>query len=186
VYYCQQGETEYLITDEIPGYSSENELLKADIPGLLSVVAHALRRIHNLAINDFPLDGSVSTLLVKLERRISLNLLKPEDFRRAGWHGSPRELLDYMHRLRPQSEESVLTHGDYCLPNVLVKEGQVTGIVDWGYAGLGDRYRDFAAVVKSICRNLGEDWVDLFFEEYGVNELDREKLKYHRLLYDLT
>lgn len=186
VHYCQQDEIEYLITEAMPGCSSDSELLKADIPGLLSTIAHGLRRIHNLASNDFPRDGSVDMLLARLERLIRLNLLKPEDLKRVGWHGSPHELLDHMHKIRPQAEESVLTHGDYCLPNILVKDGQVTGIVDWGYAGLGDRHRDFAAAVKSICRNLGEEWVNLFFKEYGINELDRERLKYHRLLYDLT
>lgn len=91
-----------------------------------------------------------------------------------------------MHKVRPQSEESVLTHGDFCLPNILIKDNQVTGIVDWGYAGLGDRYRDFAAVVYSIGRNLGEQWVERFFAEYGISELDQEKLRYHRLLYALV
>src|SRR5260370_14852060 len=32
----------------------------------------------------------------------------------------------------------VLIHGDYCLPNVLVEDGRLSGLIDLGGAGLGD------------------------------------------------
>jgi aminoglycoside phosphotransferase len=185
VYYGKEGEIEYLISEELPGQNCISEPLQRDIPTLVKAMAQGLRRIHNLPVNDFPLDGSVDQLLAKLERLIRLDLVSAEALEDAGWQGSPQAFLDHMRRTRPQPEESVLTHGDYCLPNILVKEGQVTGIVDWGYAGMGDRHRDFAAVAMSIGWNLGEQWVEPFFEAYGMDALDREKLQYHRLLYDL-
>lgn len=185
VYYCVEDGVEYLITEELPGRSSEGEWARADIPGMLRAVAEGLRRIHTLAIRDFALDGSVDGLLARLERRVRLNLVGEGELEGVGWRGSAQELLEEMQRRRPRNEERVLTHGDFCLPNVLVEAGQVTGVVDWGHAGVGDRHRDFAAVAMSIGRNYGEEWVEPFFEAYGVGDVDREKLRYHRLLYDL-
>jgi aminoglycoside phosphotransferase len=45
---------------------------------------------------------------------------------------------------------NVLIHGDYCLPNVLVDDGRMTGLVDVGRAGLGDPRDDLAAGVWSL------------------------------------
>src|SRR5260370_34572936 len=41
----------------------------------------------------------------------------------------------------------VLVHGDYCLPNVLVMDGVLTGLIDVGQTGLGDPRVDLAAGV---------------------------------------
>ena len=42
-----------------------------------------------------------------------------------------------------QDSDLVFTHGDYCAPNILVGAAPlhtVTGVVDWGYAGVADRW----------------------------------------------
>ena len=51
---------------------------------------------------------------------------------------------------------SVLTHGDFCLPNVLVSEGRLSGLIDVGEAGLGSPEIDLAAGVWSLQYNFGK------------------------------
>ena len=84
----------------------------------------------------------------------------------------------------PQEEDLVFAHGDYCLPNIVIHNGRLHGIIDWGYAGVGDRYLDFVAAAYTIRRNLGSEWISLFFEEYGLRELDEEKLMAYRRVHD--
>ena len=62
------------------------------------------------------------------------------------------------------------THGDYCLPNVMIDGEEVAGFVDWGWAGVADRYKDIALVVRSLEYNTGKDLRTMFFDAYGAFE----------------
>jgi aminoglycoside phosphotransferase len=61
----------------------------------------------------------------------------------------------------------VLTHGDYCLPNVLVHEGRLSGVVDVGGAGLDNPEVDLAAGVWTLQYNYGKGFARPFLEAYG-------------------
>ncbi len=61
----------------------------------------------------------------------------------------------------------VLVHGDYCLPNVLVQDGRLSGLIDVGGAGLGDPQADLAAGVWSLHYNYGPGHAREFLDAYG-------------------
>jgi aminoglycoside phosphotransferase len=60
----------------------------------------------------------------------------------------------------------VLIHGDYCLPNVLVEGGRLSGLIDLGLAGLGDPQDDLAAGVWSLQYNFGPGLAREFLDAY--------------------
>jgi aminoglycoside phosphotransferase len=62
---------------------------------------------------------------------------------------------------------NVLVHGDYCLPNVLVTDGELSGIVDVGGSGLGNPETDLAAGVWTLRYNYGEGFAADFLDAYG-------------------
>jgi aminoglycoside phosphotransferase len=75
----------------------------------------------------------------------------------------------------------VLIHGDYCLPNVLVDEGRLAGLVDVGRSGLGDPRDDLAAGLWTLHYNFGHGYGRQFLESYGVPEMtDREMERLRR------
>jgi aminoglycoside phosphotransferase len=61
----------------------------------------------------------------------------------------------------------VLIHGDYCLPNVLVENGRLSGLIDVGGAGLGDPQDDLAAGVWTLQYNFGPGNARDFLDAYG-------------------
>jgi kanamycin kinase len=61
----------------------------------------------------------------------------------------------------------VLVHGDFCLPNVLVHEGSLSGLVDLGGAGLANPETDLAAGVWTLQYNYGKGYARAFLEAYG-------------------
>jgi kanamycin kinase len=79
----------------------------------------------------------------------------------------------------------VLVHGDFCLPNVLVTDGVLTGLIDVGQTGLGDSRVDLAAGVWSLQYNFGPGNARDFLDAYGVppmsdQEIERLRRKYGR------
>jgi aminoglycoside phosphotransferase len=81
----------------------------------------------------------------------------------------------------------VFTHGDYCLPNVVLLEDgaggfKISGFVDCVNAGIADRYQDLALCARSVAYNLGTEWVQPLFARYGLDRVDESKLAYYQLL----
>jgi len=80
---------------------------------------------------------------------------------------------------------NVLIHGDYCLPNVLVADGALSGLIDVGRTGLGDPRTDLAAGVWTLQYNFGPGHAREFLDAYGSAamtepEIERLRRKYGR------
>lgn len=72
---------------------------------------------------------------------------------------------------------NTLVHGDYCLPNILVKNGKIAGFVDLGGAGIGDPWRDYAWAIWSLEYNLkSKEYTQMLLDKLGI-EFDEEKYK---------
>ncbi len=68
-------------------------------------------------------------------------------------------------RYSPKNPASIL-HGDYWPGNVLWSEGQLSAVIDWEDAAVGDPVSDVAACRVEILCAYGEDAMTLFTEEY--------------------
>jgi aminoglycoside phosphotransferase (APT) family kinase protein len=55
-----------------------------------------------------------------------------------------RHALDVLERRAPACERLVLLHGDYRLPNLKWRDGEIVGILDWELARIGDPAADVA------------------------------------------
>jgi aminoglycoside phosphotransferase len=96
-------------------------------------------------------------------------------------------LLRWLVEHRPAAEDLVFTHGDYCLPNILInsEHSGISGFIDLGRAGVADRYQDLALAARSLTYNFGPGWESLLWESYGLTSLDAAKLEYYVLLDEL-
>ncbi len=75
----------------------------------------------------------------------------------------------------PDTEGNCFIHGDFCLPNIMVKNGSVIGFIDTEAAGVGDPWMDYAWCIWSLEHNLGTDrYTGLLLDALGIR-FDREK-----------
>lgn len=86
----------------------------------------------------------------------------------------------------PVAEDIVVCCGDACAPNTLLAaDGSVTGYLDLGDLGVGDRWSDLAIALLSLGWNYGSGWDDCFLEAYGIAP-DPERIAFHQQLHELT
>jgi kanamycin kinase/aminoglycoside 3'-phosphotransferase-2 len=177
--YSQHDGCEYLLMTEIVGRSGAEDWPPEERPRVVAALAEALQRLHSIPLEACPFDQRLEAKLAQARRRTELGWVDPADF-------SAEELLEVLFKLRPAEEDLVVCHGDYCLPNVLLYEGKLSGFVDLGRLGVADRYQDLALMTRSLTSDLnpqfGEGWDGVFLEAYGLREPDWERLEFYRLL----
>ena len=167
LYYGVQDGTEYQLTTEVKGIPTY-QVQPNEREHAVKALGAALRMIHSLDPIGCPIDNRIENRLNQLQEG-----------------GVNTSHLNY----KPD-ESLVFTHGDYCLPNIIIKEREISGVLDWDYAGLADSYADFASCIWSLGYNYGleetaERWEPYFFMVYGLDDVDVGKLAYYRKLMDL-
>ena len=124
---------------------------------------------------------SLDRMLQEADRNVADGIVDEADFDDERGRSAAELFEELMLRSRPE-EDLVFTHGDYCLPNVIIDGEEVSGFVDWGRAGVADRYKDIALIVRSLEYNTGRDLRAMFFEAYGLPSPDADKIEYYKLL----
>lgn len=186
LYYGIHKDIEYLLISEIEGEDASSKIFKTEPYNLIRILARSLKMIHAIPIENCPFDQRLDTKLKMAEIRVEKGLVDENDFEPAYLGKTAKYIFQEVLKMRPKDEELVFTHGDYCLPNIIIKDGKLSGFIDLGRAGVADRYQDLALAVRSIEHNLGsKKWSEMFLKEYGLDNIDTLKLKYYILLDEL-
>ena len=178
------SERSFLLLSEIPGLESCDETFKRDIPTVVRLLAEGMRLIHSVEIADCPFDRRLTHTITLAKRRVEAGLVDESDFDMERRETHANELFETLLKNRPEGEDVVFTHGDYCLPNILIEPSppRITGFIDWGRAGIADRYQDLALATRSVIRNFGPGWEPLLWDAYGLQTVDTAKIEFYQLL----
>ena len=182
--------TAYLLMSRIPGkMSCDPEFLEQpDI--LVDALAEGLKLLWNTDPTGCPRRFTLDELLEEAAYRVAKGLVdiettEPETFAEGSFR-NPEELLQWLLSNRPQSVPA-LAHGDYCLPNVFLENGKLSGFIDVGDMGIGEKWRDIALCWRSLKHNFGGSYggkvysgfdPDILFEKLGIQP-DRKQLRWH-------
>ena len=163
LYYGYEEGVEYQLTSEVKG-TPTYKVQPFERADAVRVLGETLRMIHSLDSSGCPIDNRVDNKLVQIDDTSKLGERPAEDL--------------------------VFTHGDYCLPNIIMENASLSGVIDWDYGGLADPYVDFNSCIWSMGFNYGEQetkqkWIPLFLESYGLDDLDEEKLAFYGRLSSL-
>ncbi len=186
--YLEQDGLEYLVTTAVPGVDAAQPWASDDIPAVVDALADALRGLHAVPIGSCPFDQRAERKIDQARQRLERGLVDEDDFDDERQGTTARALYDQLLALRPDHEDLVFCHGDYCLPNVLLERIGLSfraGFIDVGRAGVADRWQDLALMTRSLeSEDLNPRLNSLserFLERYGV-EPDPAKIEFYRLL----
>jgi kanamycin kinase len=180
------GTVDWLVTAGISGLPGTDPSL-GDVRKVVVALADGLRRLHDTApVTECPFDFRLVAAMAHARRRVAAGLVDPgEDFDEDHRHLDPQGALDQLERLRPDGEDLVVCHGDYCPPNALIADGRVTAYVDLGELGVADRWWDLAVATRAVTWNYGPGLESLFLAAYGAPP-DPQRQAFYRLLYDVA
>lgn len=193
--FYSDGKMNYLLMTKLKGRMACDPFVMENREEMVRLLAQGLLKLWETDITNCPrkidLDYKLERALYRINNNmVDINDTEPETFGPEGFE-SPYALYEYLRDNRPE-EEYVLTHGDYCLPNVFFDQGEISGYLDLGYCGIADKWQDIALAVRSIRFNLEETGKEkeykplcrIFFDELGI-EPDEEKIRYYILLDEL-
>lgn len=174
----------YLVQSEVPGVMACDATFAADVPTLARLLAEGLRQVHAVSIADCPFDERLDRKMALARERVCAGMVDESDFDEDRKGKAATEMFAELVAARPQDEDLVFTHGDYCLPNVLIDRAasRVSGFVDLARAGVADRYQDLALAARSLAYNFGPGWEPYLWDAYGIENPDPAKLAFYRLL----
>ena len=145
-------------------------------------LAQALRFVHEIPVDNCPFSARLELRLRSIKRRINIDQYDPSTFTPPYNRYPVDRLYEILLETRPSEDDDVFSHGSFGLDAALLDQSGVSGVVDWGQAGVADRYVDLASAVRSIAGVLGPEQIPLFFRCYGLERPDPRKLDFYALL----
>lgn len=196
VVYEESDGKSFLLMSKIDGKMSCDTYYLENPQILLEALARGLKMLWAVDVHGCPSVRDLDMVLKEARMRVENNLVdldnvEPTTFSEDGFK-NPEELLEWLESNRP-AFEPFFSHGDYCLPNIFLENGEISGFIDLGRAGIGDKWNDIALCYRSLKHNFDgtyggkvyEDFnPELLFEKIGI-EPDWEKINYYLLLDEL-
>ena len=187
---------QYLLMSRVRGRMACDGAYTADPDALAQLLADALKTLWDVDITDCPRHHRLSEDLAEAKTRIARNLVdiddvQPDTFGPGGFE-NPQALLAWLEDHQPPLEP-VLSHGDFCLPNVFFEDGRLSGFIDLGGCGVSDKWRDIALCYRSLRDNISGHYAacpqpdfdpNILFEKLGLAP-NWEKIRYYILLDEL-
>ena len=133
----------------------EGDLLR-NVPEHSAAAAEALARIHSIGFDSvgwIAADGTVSPFCFGGGNDFVATMLKHPDV--LAWIGPDRadavwEIWEReATRRAPLGDECCLVHGDFNPTNILIRDGEVSGILDWEFAHANTPYMDIGNLLRN-------------------------------------
>ena len=164
------------LLSELPGVGSH----EAGSDATLRSCGEVLRMIHNLSLSGIERVGVIQSNPEYTENDLPWSNINEVEFVKYVGVGI-NEARQFLINFTVSKFEMVFSHGDFCLPNVLMDDVLGPGVIDWDCAAMSSIYLDISSALASIEYNLGSDKNSIFLEGYGLTAVDADALLYFRI-----
>lgn len=172
------NDSDWLLTAAVAGEDCTHEKYLADPKKLCDTVAEELRKLHETDHTDCPIPDRMAEYLTEAERNYRTGNYDESHFPNSFGYRSAKEAYDVLTAGKDTLQSKVLLHGDYCLPNIILNNGKLSGFIDVGCGGVGDRHIDIFWGLWSLWFNLKTDkYCGRFLDAYGRDKAEVSALK---------
>ncbi|MET9297091.1 APH(3'') family aminoglycoside O-phosphotransferase [Streptomyces sp. NPDC003077] len=185
-----------LVTSAVVGVPADR-VPASTLQAAWGAIAEAVRRLHELPAQQCPFARDLTRMFATARDVVGRGAVNPEFLPEEQQDTPADELLARLapqveHRLAQEAADTVVCHGDLCLPNIVLDPETLTvaGFIDLGRLGRADRYAD----ISLLLANARETWTDeeqanaadqAFADRYGI-ALDRDRERFYLHLDPLT
>ncbi|MEV0776774.1 APH(3'') family aminoglycoside O-phosphotransferase [Streptomyces sp. NPDC050433] len=185
-----------LMTSTVAGVPAD-QVSAPELRAAWERIADAVRHLHDVPTRQCPFSRDLSRMFATARDVVTRDAVNPEFLPEDQQTTPADELLARLvpqlaQRLTQEAAETVVCHGDLCLPNIVLdpESLDVAGFIDLGRLGRADPYADIALLLA----NSRETWADeraansadqAFAERYGI-VLDRDRERFYLHLDPLT
>jgi aminoglycoside phosphotransferase len=181
----------FLLMSKIKGKMACDDYYLENSNKLLFQLSKAFKMLWSVDITDCPRIQDIDTKLKEARFRVEKGLVDINSFNVNGF-SNPTELLIWLENNKPDYEP-VLSHGDLCLPNILIESDEISGFIDLGHSGVSDKWVDISLCYKSLKNNFNGTFGGKIYPEFEPNKLfeylhiqpNMKKIKYFILLDEL-
>ena len=170
-------EDDWLLTVAIHGEDCVSPDHLADPARLCTVLGRLLRHLHDTDSTDCPVADHTTDYLVAAEKGYLAGNFDTSHIPQAACFADRDAAWQYVQTHKHLLKSDTLIHGDFCLPNIILRDWQPAALIDVDHGGIGDRHLDLFWGLWSLEFNLKTDrYRDRFLDAYGRDRIDMEIL----------
>ena len=178
VLHYSSGEQDIMLTRRVAGEDCTNEKYLAEPKRLTEILATELRKLHEIRYTGCPVQDRTREYLALADENYRTGNYDASHFPDSFGYRSAEEAWAVLRDGRDALRTDTLLHGDYCLPNVMLDDWSLSGFIDVGCGGVGDRHVDLFWGAWTLWFNLGTDkYRERFYDAYGRDKLDEDIIK---------
>lgn len=167
-----------LLTERVKGEDCTFSDYISDPKRLCDTLATCLRELHETDGCGCPVTDRCADYFRTVEKNRTLGLFDSSYIDKEFCSLTADEAYSLVTQGKKLLKSDTLIHGDYCLPNVMLDNWALSGYIDLGGGGIGDRHIDLFWGAWTLNFNLKTDaYRERFFDAYGRDKIDREALK---------
>lgn len=169
---------DYLVTEKISGEDCIADKYLADPVKLCDTLAENLSLLHLIDFKDCPIKNHTERYLARAEANYLSGNYDKSTFPDSFGYRSAEEAREVILANSKMLKCDTLLHGDYCLPNILLNDWKLSGFIDVGSGGVGDRHVDIFWAIWTLFFNLKTDkYSKRFIDAYGRDRINTDILR---------
>lgn len=175
--YISNG-SDWLLTTAVMGEDCVHEEYLMNPKRLCDTIAYELRKLHETDYTDCPVLDRTTEYLATAEKNYHTGNYDKSQFPDSFGYRSAEEAYNVLTKEKDVLQSKVLLHGDYCLPNIILNNWKLSGFIDVGCGGVGDRHIDLFWGAWTLWFNLKTNkYCQRFLDAYGRDKADESILK---------
>lgn len=170
-------DSDWLLTTAVTGEDCVHEDYLTEPERLCDTIALELRRLHETDYTGCPVPDRTAEYLAAAENNYRTGNYDKSHFPDSFGYRSAEDAHEVLTAGKDALRDRVLLHGDYCLPNIILNNWKLSGFIDVGCGGVGDRHIDIFWGAWTLWFNLKTDkYRGRFLDAYGRDKADEEIL----------